>query len=120
MKFLADENFPGPAVQALRSAGFEVAWVLDDAPGSTDEAVLDWCRNAGMLLLTMDKDFGELVFRRGMQGAPGVLLFRAKAGSSDDFAVLVLEAVRSRSDWTGHFSVVSATRIRMTRLPELG
>ncbi len=36
MKFLADENFPRPAVRALREHGFEVAWATEDSPGLAD------------------------------------------------------------------------------------
>ena len=39
MKFLADENFPRPAVRALREARFEVAWATEDSPGAPDEDV---------------------------------------------------------------------------------
>lgn len=66
MKFLADENFPRPAVRALREQGFKVAWVSEDNPGSIDEDVLTKCTSDRLTLLTLDKDFGELVFRRGL------------------------------------------------------
>jgi hypothetical protein len=40
MRFLADENFPGDAVTALRTLGHDVLWIRTDAPGITDEEVL--------------------------------------------------------------------------------
>ena len=40
MRFLANENFPGEAVEELRALGHDVLWVRTDAPGSSDEAVL--------------------------------------------------------------------------------
>jgi uncharacterized protein DUF5615 len=40
MRFLADENFPGDAVTALRAAGHDVLWIRIDAPGITDQVVL--------------------------------------------------------------------------------
>jgi hypothetical protein len=39
-KYLADENFPGSAVKALRNLGLDVAWVLEDQAGAGDEVVL--------------------------------------------------------------------------------
>jgi len=45
---LADENIPGDAVDALRRAGHDVAWVRLDAPGSVDRDVLARCK-AGTL-----------------------------------------------------------------------
>ncbi len=40
MNFLADENFPRPALEALRKAGFDIAWICEDQSGATDEQVL--------------------------------------------------------------------------------
>ena len=36
LRILADENFPGQAVQALRDRGFDVVWVRTVAPGISD------------------------------------------------------------------------------------
>ena len=44
MKFPADENFPRPALQAIREAGFDVAAITEDQPGALDEHVLARCR----------------------------------------------------------------------------
>lgn len=63
MKFLADENFPRPAVEALRNAGFDVAWISEGQSGAADEQVLARAAAEGRTLLTFDKDFGELAFR---------------------------------------------------------
>jgi len=60
MRFLANENFPGQAVEALRAAGHDVAWIHADAPGSPDELVLARAAREAAVLLTFDKDFGEL------------------------------------------------------------
>jgi predicted nuclease of predicted toxin-antitoxin system len=65
MRFLADENFPGDAVTALRTSGQDVLWIRTDAPGITDQDVLARSLKDARVLLTFDKDFGELA------GAPG-------------------------------------------------
>ncbi|MBN1136284.1 MAG: DUF5615 family PIN-like protein [Anaerolineae bacterium] len=62
MRILANENFPGEAVDALRNGGHDVAWVRTDAPGSTDTAVLARAQAESRVLVTMDKDFGEVYF----------------------------------------------------------
>jgi predicted nuclease of predicted toxin-antitoxin system len=116
MKFLADENFPRPAVRALREHGFEVAWTTEDSPGSADEDVLARCVTEKLTLLTLDKDFGELVFRRGLSAECGVILFRTDAESPAKFTEIALAALQSRSDWIGYFSVIGRDRIRMRRL----
>lgn len=116
MRFLADENFPRVAVEALRAAGHDVAWVRAEGPGATDEAVLEWARRHDRVLLTFDKDFGELVLRRGHAGSQGVVLFRLPSGRPLEVSARVVDVVASRSDWAGHFSVVERDRVRMRAL----
>jgi hypothetical protein len=43
MTFLADENFPRPAVEALRGAGFDILWIAETNRGAIDEEVLAIC-----------------------------------------------------------------------------
>lgn len=64
MRLLADENFPLPAVSALREAGFDVGWIAETNPGALDDEVLAECISERRTLLTFDKDFGELAYRR--------------------------------------------------------
>jgi predicted nuclease of predicted toxin-antitoxin system len=115
--FLANENFPLDAVEAVRQAGHDVAWVRADAPGSSDPAVLARAVREGRILLTFDKDFGDLAFHAGLPASCGVVLFRLTAASSAGLAAQVLAAVQSRSDWAGHFGVVEPGRVRMRALP---
>jgi predicted nuclease of predicted toxin-antitoxin system len=70
------------------------------------------------ILITFDKDFGELVFRRGSKGSQGIILFRISHSSSGALAARVSAVLASRDDWPGHFSVVDDFTIRMRRLPE--
>lgn len=60
MRFLADENFPAAAVAGLASAGHDVAWIRTAAPGAADGDVLARAVREERILLTFDKDFGEL------------------------------------------------------------
>ena len=120
MRFLADENFPGVAVRALRDAGFDVAWVRTDSPGSSDEAVLARSKSEGRVLLTFDKDFGELAFRRGIEATSGVILFRLLLRSPAELTPQIVKILRSRTEWEGYFSVVEPGRVRMRPLPRRG
>ena len=69
----------------------------------------------GRLLITFDKDFGELVFRHGAKASHGVVLFRIAQPS----AAAVTAVLASRDDWAGQFSVVEEFAIRMRPLPAL-
>jgi predicted nuclease of predicted toxin-antitoxin system len=88
MRFLANENFPGEAVTALKTAGHDVVWLRTAAPGTSDEDVLVWAAREARILLTFDKDFGELAWRLGLPASSGIVLFRlpmpAVAGSGRD------------------------------------
>ncbi|MDZ8080494.1 MAG: DUF5615 family PIN-like protein [Nostoc sp. DcaGUA01] len=113
MRFLANENFPGDAVEALRNQGHDVTWIRTDAPGITDPEVLNRAQSDERILLTFDKDFGELAFRSHLPATCRIILFRIKAPSGAVVAQKVAIAIGSRSDWIGHFSVVEDERIRM-------
>jgi predicted nuclease of predicted toxin-antitoxin system len=72
MRFLANENFPGDAVDALKAAGHDVAWVRTMNPGSSDEDVLAWAVREQRILLTFDRDFGELAWRLNLPASCGI------------------------------------------------
>jgi len=114
---MADENFPRPALEVLRKAGFDVAWISEGQSGATDEQVLARSAAEGRTLLTFDKDFGELAFRRGLPAECGIILFRLVPQTPAEATTIALAAIRSQAIWAGHFSVVTRERIRMTPLP---
>jgi hypothetical protein len=116
MRFLADENFPAATVRALQEAGHDVAWVMTTAPGISDPQVLAWTAREGRILLTFDKDFGELAKNAGLPAACGVLLFRIPMPRPGDVGRRLAELVATRDDWAGHFSVVERGRVRMRLL----
>ena len=116
MRLLADENFPGAAVDALRDAGHEIVWVRTTAPGATDIDVLAWAARERRTLLTFDKDFGEIARFADLPATCGVLLFRIFMPATD-VGQRLAALVMSRDDWIGHFSVIEAGRVRMRPLP---
>lgn len=118
MRLLADENFPGDAVQALRQAGHDVVWIAENAPGSADREVLGRAESEDRILITFDKDFGELAFRARLAASSGIILFRITMQSAAYVASIATAVINSRSDWNGHFSEIEDDRIRMTVLPD--
>lgn len=63
MKFLADANIESKVVQFLRNSGYDVKWVLEDNPFLSDEDILEISYKEKRILITNDKDFGELVYK---------------------------------------------------------
>jgi Domain of unknown function (DUF5615) len=116
MRFLANENIPGDAVTALKAAGHDVVWIRAEARGSKDEDILVWAAREGRVLLTFDKDFGELAWRVGLPTTCGVVPFRLPMPPAAGVGTTLVARIGERSDWAGHFSVIEPGRIRMRPL----
>ena len=117
MKILADENVPGAAVEMLRSAGHDVAWVSEGGSGAADTDILSRASDESRLLITFDKDFGDLAFLARMPVSHGIVLFRLASMSKDTVPQFVADSLASQVEWEGHFSVISERRIRMRAIP---
>lgn len=118
MKFLADENVDKPIVERLRKERHEVLYVLEIEPSISDDEVIQRTNREKALLLTADKDFGELVFRQN-RIIYGVILIRLSGLSPQSKAEIVAKAVTEHADELAHnFTVIShgAVRIRGQRL----
>ena len=61
MNLLADEGIDKPIVDLLRSNGFDIIYILETNQGADDEFILTMANDDKRILLTQDKDFGELV-----------------------------------------------------------
>jgi predicted nuclease of predicted toxin-antitoxin system len=75
VRWLVDECVDAALVAWLRSAGHDIVYMAEVAAAASDLEVIDRAQREGRLLLTEDKDFGELVFRRSRL-VPGVVLLR--------------------------------------------
>lgn len=118
MRFLADQNVPLDVIEGLRDEGHDVTWAQADYPGADDEVLLEAAQREDRILLTFDTDFGTLAFHRGLPASSGIILFRLTPAAPAVVAETVVETIRSREDWQGHFSVVDDTQIRMRSLPD--
>ena len=118
MKFLADENLDRSVIQKLREAGHEVISVAEMEPGIPDEVVLGTANSQGAMLVTEDKDFGELVFRRSLVHQGVILLRLAGLPVAAKAELIVATLVKHEHELNGAFAVVTprAIRIRRSRL----
>lgn len=117
-KFLANENVPGAAVEAVRQAGADITWVRDISPGIGDEDVLALSQAEDRVLLTFDKDFGEMAFERGKTATPGIILLRPRLRSPEHVAQFTVALLTQPIDWTGNFSIAQEGRLRVVPLPD--
>ena len=114
MTLIADEGVDRQIVHRLRDEGHTVYYVAEMDPGISDDVVLERANTQKALLLTADKDFGELVFRQ-RRTSSGVILIRLPGLSASNKAELVAKLVREHGEeMIGAFSVIatSGTRIR--------
>jgi len=117
MRFLADESCDFAVVRALRAAGYDVVAVAEVSPRAEDEAIIDLAVREGRILLTEDKDFGQLVYAN-LQATGGVLFLRFPATVRANLPNAVPELVRRRGEQLiGRFIVVQPGRVRIGRSP---
>lgn len=116
MRLLADENIPIQAIEMLRKKGHDVLAISESAPSICDENVMLLAEGEGRILLTFDKDFGELACNSRARPSCGIILFRIPLRSADYITKMIAEVLDYRYDWQGHFAVVEPGRIRLREL----
>lgn len=116
MQFLADVNIERRIVLHLRSAGYDVLWIPEYDCRMTDTALLDRAVQEQRIVITNDKDFGNLIFLQ-RKAAVGVILFRI-----DDqnvrvkITILKNMLLRYQDKFVGHFVTIARKRIRFVPL----
>jgi predicted nuclease of predicted toxin-antitoxin system len=120
MRFLANENFPGDAVTQWKATGHDIVWVHTAAPGMKDEDVLAWAAREARVVLTFDKDFGELAWRAGLPASSGIVLLRLPMPPVAEVGTTLAARIVERTDLAGHFTVIEPARIRMRPLGNPG
>jgi len=119
MDLVADEGIESQIVERLRQDGFTVYYVAEESPRAEDSAILQEANSRQALLLTNDKDFGDLVFRQSLVHA-GVILLRLAGLSSNAKAETVSTALRERTqEMIDSFSVITPGLIRIRRRDSL-
>ena len=112
MRFLADESCDFSVVRALRSADHDVVAIAEVSPREEDDAVMERAARGGRILLTEDKDFGQLVYAK-MQKTGGVIFIRFPARVRRSLPATVVEVVRRRGQrLIGSFTVLQPGRVR--------
>ena len=113
MNFLADEGVDRQIVSRLREAGHFVNYVAELEPGMSDDILLSQANQDNAVLLTADKDFGELVFRL-RRHSYGIVLIRLPGLSPDKKGEIVLNTINKHSlELIDAFSVITYTGIRI-------
>lgn len=115
MKLLADEGVDRQLVVHLRQKGHEVLYIAELEPGIDDVLVLEQAGKSGSLLLTADKDFGELIFRQG-KALGGVVLLRLAGLAPEKKTHIVENFLKDHGEeMIRAFSVISPGNLRIRK-----
>ncbi|HZI68887.1 MAG: DUF5615 family PIN-like protein [Ginsengibacter sp.] len=111
--YLANENFPVPSIEFLRSKGFKIKSIQEEYPGISDGKVIEIASSLNLIILTFDSDYGEIIFKYKKEKPPSVVYFRDK-GNDPLFAGEILAKILSDStiSLNGSFTVVEAQNVR--------
>ena len=111
--YLANENFPRPSIQLLRNNGLIVESIQENSPGISDEEVMITAVKNNLIILTLDSDYGELIYKYAANNPPAVIYFRDK-GSDPFFAgrLLLLALLNTGLNFYNAFTVIEEKNIR--------
>ncbi len=113
MRLLADENVARPIVEGLRLAGLDVESIGETKAGASDYQVAEAALRDGRILLTEDRDFGEMIVRQKL-GLRGVILLELARLSNAAAATRVREIVEMHMNkLDGNLLVIEPARIRL-------
>jgi predicted nuclease of predicted toxin-antitoxin system len=113
MNFVADESVDRQIVEQLRKDNHEIFSIAEESPSISDTEVLTKANSSDAVLITADKDFGELVFRLN-QNHDGVILLRLAGVPPERKADIVSAFLRVHSDEIiGAFTVISMNNVRI-------
>jgi predicted nuclease of predicted toxin-antitoxin system len=113
MRFLANENFPFPSTKMLRENNFYVKSISEDCPGISDLEVMKIAIEEDLIILTFDKDYGEIIFKSGYFNPPSVVFFRYK-GVNQSFAgeYILKMLIDQKKSLKGSFFVIEQENYR--------
>ena len=117
MRFLVDECTGPTVADWLHDQGHEVFSVFDEARGITDDEVLLKARTEQWILVTNDKDFGDMIYRE-RRTHHGVILIRLDDERSVNKIAVLQQLLEQYADSIAdHFVVVTENGVRFARLP---
>ncbi len=119
MKFLIDECIGTSVAKWLREQGYDTVSILEFSPGIPDEAVLHKAFLENRILITMDKDFGDIIFRNNKHHC-GIILLRLlnwqtkhKIAILENFLALYIHEIEN------NFIVITEQSVRIIRVNKI-
>lgn len=116
MRLLANENFPKASVLALRENGYNVLSIGEENPSIQDYEVIAIATKEERLILTFDRDYGELVFKKGLKPPKGIIYLRIDSFSPKEPAEIIDKLIKfQRFDFDRYLTVVDNNFVRQRK-----
>ncbi len=116
MLLLANENFPLTSVIVLESAGYNIKYIGKDFAGILDSEVMEIAINENRTILTFDRDYGELIFKKGYKPLKGVIYLRWDDFQPNEPGEYLIELFKSEEiNFDGMLTVISENNIRQKK-----
>jgi len=114
--FLADENFDLRLVDAAKKLGHTVHAIVELNRGISDDEVLETANQLNAIILTEDKDFGELTYRLNMESC-GIILLRLDGMSITEKLEIFKEVIENNlQELRNSFTVINKTKVRINKI----
>ncbi|MEE8481246.1 MAG: DUF5615 family PIN-like protein [Desulfobacterales bacterium] len=119
LKFIADVNIEKGIVDFLLESGYDVKLIPDYDCGITDDELLEIANEEQRILITNDKDFGELTFLQ-KKHSTGIILIRIKEQQTSVKLELIRKLLlKYREKISSHFIVITKTKFRFISMEDI-
>ena len=115
MKLLANENFPYPSIFYLRDKGFDIVSIGMENPSIKDSEIMSIAINENRIILTFDRDYGELIFRYNYKPEMGVIYLRLDNYTPIDPGLIIESLLNSELDLRRALTVIDQHGIRQRK-----
>ncbi len=118
--FLADENIPLSVIKQLRKEGYKIISVTEEFKRSSDKQILELSSRNKWIIITFDKDFGEMIYNQNYGKPFGIVLLRVTP-KSPDYILQILKWLLKQTDisFEGNFVVVSKDKVRTIKIADI-
>ena len=115
-ELFADEGLDAPLVTLLRKEGYPVIYAAEEMSGASDTEILAKAKAVNAILITKDKDFGEMIVRHQMN-SNGVILIRVEKLNSEANCLYIIRLINKHASELAHsFTVIQEDKIRIRSL----
>jgi len=116
ISFLADENIPLSVIKQLRKEGYCIISVVEDFKRSSDKKILELSSKNKLIIITFDKDFGELIYKQECDKPFGIILLRVTPKSPEYILHIIEWLLQTNISFEGNFVIVKEDNVRVIKL----